>query len=132
MSEENVEVVRRWFELRDRGDTEAMMRYVDPAIETIEGPELPGAGSYIGHAGLATAYDHWVSQFDDFRMELTELIDAGSDVVAVTRHHGTGRASRVAVEAVVAYVFTVDDGMLVRLRIFATKEQALEAAGLRG
>jgi ketosteroid isomerase-like protein len=132
MSQENVEVVRRWFELLDRGETEAMMRYVDRAIETIEGPELPGAGSYVGHAGLATAYDNWASQFTDFRMELTELIDAGSDVVAVTRHHGTGRASGVAVEAVIAYVFTVEDGMFVRLRIFATRAQALEAAGLPG
>jgi ketosteroid isomerase-like protein len=132
MSQENLEVVRHWFELLDRGETEAMMRYVDPAIETTEGADLPGAGSYIGHAGLATAYDHWASQFVDFRMELTELIDAGSDVVAVTRHHGVGRASGVAVEAVIAYVFTVDDGMLVRLRIFGTKAEALEAAGLRG
>ena len=87
---------------------------------------------YLGHAGLAMAYDHWASQSDDFRVELTGLIDAGSEVVAVTRHHGTGRASGVAVEANVAYVFTVDDGRLVRMRIFATKAQALEAAGLRG
>jgi hypothetical protein len=27
-------------------------------------------------------------------------------------------------------VFTLDDGMIVRMRIFATKAQALEAAGL--
>jgi ketosteroid isomerase-like protein len=38
----------------------------------------------------------------------------------------------VAVEANIAYVFTVDDGRLVRMRIFATKAQALEAAGMRG
>jgi hypothetical protein len=37
----------------------------------------------------------------------------------------------VAVEALVAYVATVEDGKLVRLRIFNTKTQALEAAGLR-
>ena len=103
-----------------------MLRYVDPAIETIEGADLPGAQSYIGHAGLAMA------QWDDYRVELTELIDAGRDVVAVTRHHGTGRASGVPVSASVAYVFTVDDGRLVRMRICATKAEALEAAGLQG
>jgi ketosteroid isomerase-like protein len=130
MSQRNVEVVRRFFELLDRDETDALLRFVDPAIETIEGPELPGAGSYIGHAGLARAYDHWASQWDDFRLELTELIDAGRDVVAVTHHHGTGRASGVAVDTIVAYLFTVDDGRIVRLRIFATKAQALDAAGL--
>jgi ketosteroid isomerase-like protein len=132
MSQDNVEVVRRVFELFGRGETEALLRYVDPAIETIEGAEMPGAESYVGHAGLARAYDHWASQWDDFRVELTEMIDAGSDVVAVTRHQGTGRASGVAVEAFVSYVFTVEEGRLVRMRIFTTRAEALEAAGLGG
>jgi ketosteroid isomerase-like protein len=131
MSQENVELVRRWFQLFDRGEMEAALQHVDPAIETIEGAELPGAASYFGHAGLAMAYDHWAGQWDDFRIELKELIDAGSDVVAVTRHHGTGRASGAAVQALVAYVFTVEHGKLVRLRIFNTKAQALEAVGLQ-
>ena len=121
----------RWFELVGRGEHGAALQYVDPAIETHEGVELPGAASYFGHAGLAMAYEHWASQFDDLRIELKELIDAGRDVVAVTRHQGTGRASGVAVEALVAYVATVEDGKLVRLRIFNTKTQALEAAALR-
>jgi hypothetical protein len=34
-------------------------------------------------------------------------------------------------EAVVAYVWTVEAGKLVRFRIFNTKAQALEAVGLR-
>jgi hypothetical protein len=32
---------------------------------------------------------------------------------------------------VVAYVFTVEDGKFVRMCIFSTKTQALEAVGLR-
>lgn len=123
--------MRRWFELFARGNTAAALRYVDPAIETFEGPELPGASTYSGHAGLATAYDHWAGQWDDFHMELEELIDAGRDVVAVTRHQGTGRASGAAVETLVAYALTVDDGKIVWLRIFDTRVQALEAVGLR-
>ncbi len=121
----------RWCELVGLGEHGAALQYVDPAIETHEGPALPGAASYSGHAGLAMAYEHWASQFDDLRIELKELIDAGRDVVAVTRHRGTGRASGVAVEALVAYAATVEDSKLVRLRIFNTKTQALEAAGLR-
>jgi ketosteroid isomerase-like protein len=127
MSQEDLEVVRHWFELFSRGEHEAALRYVDPAIETHEGAELPGATSYFGHAGLAMAYEHWASQFDDLRIELEELIDAGSDVVAVTRHHGRGRASGVTVETVVAWVFTVRRGKLARMRIFSSKLEALEA-----
>jgi ketosteroid isomerase-like protein len=130
MSQQNVEVVERCIDLFGRGELQAALQYVDPAVETNEGPELPGAADYHGHAGLARAYDHWVDQGQDFRFELTELIDAGSDVVAVTRHRGTGRASGVTVEALVAYVVTVESGKLVRIRIFNTKAQALEAVGL--
>jgi ketosteroid isomerase-like protein len=53
-------------------------------------------------------------------------------VVLVTRHHGTGRASGVTVQTLVAYVVTVRDGKLVRLRIFDTRAQAFDAVGLRG
>lgn len=129
MAQENVEVVRSWFERFARGDSEEALEYIDPAIETFEGPELPGASAYSGHAGLVAAYEHWAGQWDDFHMELEELIDAGRDVVAVTRHHGTGRASGAAVETLVAYALTVDGGKIVRLRIFDTKAQALEAVG---
>jgi ketosteroid isomerase-like protein len=93
MSHDNVEVVTRWFELVRRGDTEAALQFVDPAGETREGPELPGATSYFGHAGAIMAYENWAEQWDDFSMELEELVDAGSEVVLVTRHRGTGRAS---------------------------------------
>jgi ketosteroid isomerase-like protein len=131
MSRENVELVRRCFDLFGRGEMEAVLRYIDPAIETIEPPEIPGSASYRGHSGLAKAYEHWASQWDDFRVELEELIDAGSDVVAVTTHHGTGRASGANVGGLVAYVFTVRDGKLARMQIFNTRAEALVAAGLR-
>ena len=131
VSQENVQLVTHCFELFNRGEREAMLRYVDPGIETNEGVELPGATSYLGPEGVATAYEHWARQWDDFRMELTEVIDAGNDVVLVTRHHGTGRASGAPVQTSVAYVFTVDDGKLIRLRIFNTKAQAMEAVGLQ-
>jgi ketosteroid isomerase-like protein len=62
-------------------------------------------------------------------MQLKEL-DAGGDLIAVTRHLGAARASGAAVEALVAYVFTADAGKLVRIRIFNTKAQALEAVRL--
>jgi ketosteroid isomerase-like protein len=131
MSQDKVEVVVRWFELLGRGEAAAALQYVDPAVETHEGPELPGAGTYFGHAGLAKAYNHWADQWDDFHIKLVELVEADRDVVAVTRHHGTGRASGVPVQTLVAYVLTLDDGKLVRVRIFDTKAQALEAVGLR-
>jgi hypothetical protein len=42
MSEENVQLVMRCLDLFNRGEMEAMLRYVDPAIETTEGVEASG------------------------------------------------------------------------------------------
>jgi uncharacterized protein len=130
MSQENVEIVRRCFGLFGRGETEALLAHIDPAIETIEPREIPGSNTYRGYDGLAVAYEHWAAQWDDFRVELEELVDAGSDVVAISRHRGKGRTSGVPVAGLVAYVFTVHHGKLIRMRIFNTKAEALEAVGL--
>jgi hypothetical protein len=54
MSQENLAVVGRCFELFGRGEVEVALRFVDPA-ETNEGAELPGAANYRGHAGLGMA-----------------------------------------------------------------------------
>ena len=67
MSRENVELVQRCFDLFGRGEMEAVLQYVDPAMETIEPPEIPGSATYRGHSGLAKAYEHWASQWRERR-----------------------------------------------------------------
>jgi hypothetical protein len=41
MSQENVEVVMRWFELFGRGEHEAALRYVDPSTRGAARPTAP-------------------------------------------------------------------------------------------
>jgi hypothetical protein len=45
---------------------------------------------------------------------------------------GRGRGSGVEVKAEAAWLHTVKDGLIVHLLTFATWEEAIEAAGLRG
>ena len=61
-----------------------------------------------------------------------ELIDAGEDqVVAVLRFGGHAKQSGVGTEQTFATVYTIRDGKIARGREYATRDQALEAAGLR-
>jgi ketosteroid isomerase-like protein len=64
------------------------------------------------------------------RTEVEEWIDAEEHVIAMVRAYGKGRRSGVPVDMVQAHLWTVRDGKLLRLRILATRQQALEAAGL--
>jgi hypothetical protein len=68
--------------------------------------------------------------FAEVRWEPQEFIDLGHAVVVVTKVFAIGRGSDVRTEMDETDVFWFRDGLIVRLQGFATKEQALEAAGL--
>jgi ketosteroid isomerase-like protein len=59
------------------------------------------------------------------------LIDAGNDsVVAFFHQSATGRGSGVPVEQEYAVIYELQDGQLVRMRLYIDRAEALEAAGL--
>ena len=64
-------------------------------------------------------------------MEPQDLIDAGDEVVASVRLVGVGRQSGVETMANAAHIWTFRDGKIVRLTVFQTLQEALEAMGLR-
>ena len=73
----------------------------------------------------------WPTQWEDFRIDLLEVIDAGDDVcVSVTRHRGRGSGSGIEMDFQVFYVQHGRNGKLARLEMYLSREQALEAVGL--
>ena len=73
-----------------------------------------------------------LDMFDDFKVEPMELIDAGEDqIIAVGRISGRAKLSGVETDLTSAALYTIRDGKIARGREYWTKEQALEAAGLR-
>ena len=73
--------------------------------------------------------------FEDGSMwlEPIEYIDSADDawLVVPYRFGGTGRHTGIAVKFEFVHVFTLRDGMTVRVNVYETREQALEAVGLR-
>jgi ketosteroid isomerase-like protein len=131
MSQENVEIVRRVYELFRRGNYRAALAYFDPDVETVEPEGMPGAASYFGHAGLAEAFFHFADAWSSYTVEIEQLSEAGDVVVAIARYHATGRESGVAVETTVAHVYAFENGRIARWEMFNTRDEALEAVGLR-
>jgi ketosteroid isomerase-like protein len=61
-----------------------------------------------------------------------ELIDAGGDtVVAVERIGGRAQLSGVETVQIIVDAVTIRNGKIARGHLYPTREQALEAAGLR-
>jgi ketosteroid isomerase-like protein len=67
----------------------------------------------------------------DFRSEPEAIVDAGDYVVATIHNTGRGASSEAAVEMRVPVVLEIREGKLVRLEVFETRAEALEAVGLR-
>jgi ketosteroid isomerase-like protein len=133
MSEENVEIVRDATVAYNRGDLDACIEYWADDIDhrAVEGA-LDDRGPIHGKDAVRAYLQDWIDTFDDLRAEPVELIDAGEDqVVAVVRFGGRAKLSGVETDLTFAVLYTIRDGKIARGREYWTREEALEAAGLR-
>ncbi|HEX6586058.1 MAG TPA: nuclear transport factor 2 family protein [Solirubrobacterales bacterium] len=131
MSEENVEVVKSVVEAWNRGDYSAALEPVAPEIKVESNLGGDIDGTYEGIAGLQKWLAGFWGSFVDFHTEIEDCISQGDEVVFSAHHYGRGKGSGVGVEMHNWQVCTVRDGKIVRYRLFRTKPEALEAAGLR-
>ena len=148
MSQENIEIVRQFYEAVERGfraywedprsaedswnagevgdEGVEMARYVHPNAEwkTL----LTG----ITYAGIARGFDQLVDAAKDYRITLKEVKDLGGDnVLAVVKSAMKGRESGIDVTVLIFVVVTVRDGLITRMAEHLERSDALEAAGLR-
>jgi ketosteroid isomerase-like protein len=127
VSEANVELVRETYDaFWRRRDPEASTAHLSPDIEWVTPLE---AEPRRGPDEVAEFFSDWLSTFKDHEIEY-EFRDAGNRVVVIIHLSGKGRESGVEVEMSAGQVWTVRDGALVRMEMFRTPEEALEAAGL--
>jgi ketosteroid isomerase-like protein len=133
MSEENVETVRRYLRAYEQLDVEKGISFMHPDVtwRAIEGAP-DDIGVFRGHQAMRDYYQEWIDIFADPRSELVEdLIEVGDRVVAVVRYIGRIKGSDKEVEMTLAIVFRVRDGKIASGREYATRAEALDAAGLR-
>jgi ketosteroid isomerase-like protein len=69
-------------------------------------------------------------EFDSPRIEVHDLTDAGDQVLVSVTLRGRGKQSGVEASWDVWHLWTMQDGKVVHGQAFASREKALEAAGL--
>jgi ketosteroid isomerase-like protein len=134
MSAENVEIVRGLYASMAAGEGENAFDVYDVEIEwDVSGApwllELGFDPVYRGHAGVRRGLRGWLEAWDTIDYEAMELVDAGDDVIAFVHLSARGRTSGVEVTYLHPQVWTVRDGKITRMRVFADREQALQAVG---
>jgi ketosteroid isomerase-like protein len=133
MSQENVEIVRRGNAAFNSGDYEGFAESLHPEVEFRDRAHAADAPETLkGAQALLSLLSEWQESFDDFRAEISEYIDAGDDVVCVTRWTGRGKASDAVVDVSQVDVYELREGKIVRATLaYPDKTTALEAVGLR-
>jgi ketosteroid isomerase-like protein len=104
---------------------------VAPDAVIVQPPEVPDAKSYEGRNAVVESLEDWPTQWDDFRLDLVEVIDVSDDVlISVTHQTGRGSHSRIEMDIQVFFVTHVRDGKIWRMEMFFSRDQALKAAWL--
>jgi hypothetical protein len=118
------------YESYNRRGTEAILAFVDPGVEWSDAPELIDGGVWRGHDGVRHGLARWTRQWDGYRIDPVEFLDAGLGRMLVRcRQRGRGESSAVVVESDLFMV--LDNARAVEMRMFFGHEQALRALSPR-
>jgi ketosteroid isomerase-like protein len=130
MSEPNVEVVARLFELYVSGGVEAVLEVLDDEVVIEIPPDLSAEPDvYVGHDGARRYFAGFAGMLDDVRYVPLELIPEGETVLARVRLGGRGASSGLDVDLEAVVVHELADGKVVRMRPYPDLESARQALG---
>jgi ketosteroid isomerase-like protein len=134
MSQENVEIAARWYEVAtSKAELLAgMSRTMALCHPEVEWTAPEDGTTYQGREGVRQRLEEWLESFDDYRYEVQRIVDCGgNEVLVVATEVGRGATSGAEVRSTHFELLTIRNGMIVRIREFYDERTALEAAGLR-
>ena len=132
MSKENVEIVRRSLEAFNQGDIDGALEMYDPRAEVT----TLLSGTARGHSEIRAVIREREKAMGAVQYLLEEVVDAGDTVVGVVRATGKGRLSGISeadfpTAPLLAIVWTLRAGLVIRHQMFTTRAEAMAAAGLQ-
>ena len=90
----------------------------------------PFKGVYPGRAGITEWFSSFIEAWEEFSWTPQEFIELDDDrMIVVNRLRMRGKGSGVDVEATGAQLWTFRDGKPIRIKVFQSRSDALEAAG---
>jgi ketosteroid isomerase-like protein len=137
MSQENVEIVRRIYEVF-AGDWTAgeslettLPELADPDIHIDMTRRVINPASYDGYEGVRRVRDEVREVWAEWTTEAERLIDAGDSVVVIETQRGRGASSGLEVAGDRwASIWELRDGRVTLFSGYHPIEEALEAVGL--
>src|SRR5437660_12114732 len=130
MSQENVELVKRLYDVWQRGGFGPVPALMEADSEYVNPPYAVETGTRRGYEGFEIAAQAIRTVYPTRRLEPLEFYDAQNRVAVRVRVVARGFGSNVEVDTERGYVFEVRDGKVVRFAWFNEPLEALKAVGL--
>jgi ketosteroid isomerase-like protein len=131
MSQENVEVVRAFFEAWNAGDLDAIHEMYDPAVMWRAAEGWPEPGPFIGREAVMRFIEQLRNTWDADALEpISDFIDGADRIVVRFIWRGVGHGPEANMEF--TGVFTVRKGRIFGVEFFWDYAEALETMGLSG
>ena len=134
MSQENVELARRFLDAWNRRDLETIGALSDPAVEFVNSPTAVESGTRQGRDECTAALRAQWEMLLDGRQEIDRVYDRGDEVIVLGRVSRRMPESEARIDDRVLTSFTIRAGKFTRCQVLgfgATEvQEALEAVGL--
>jgi ketosteroid isomerase-like protein len=128
MSQENVDVARRFYAAWNAGDMTAIRELYDPDVVVRTADGWPEPGPYVGRETVLRWFAQLQETWDAQSVELVSLVDAGDRIVVRQVWHGSGHGPESTIEF--STVTTLRNGKTILVEYFWDHTEALEAVGL--
>ena len=125
-------MVRRAIDSINRGNFLMATEYTADDFEMDWSNSIgPLSGVYRGREQLNEVFESFRDAWDRLHWEIQEVVDLeGELVLVVNRIRMRGRTSRAEVEATGVQVWTIRNRKLASVKLYQSKDEALEALGL--
>ena len=129
MSQENVEIVRRWNAAYNLRDMDTLIKLTDPDFE-FRSIFLAMESDFRGYEGLSAYFEAIDDAYERFVVMPDEFLDAGAAVAILARAEWRGRGSGAEGSMPLAITTWLRAGRVFRLETFTDRREGLEAVGL--
>jgi ketosteroid isomerase-like protein len=130
VSQENVEIVRSAFEAINRGDMDAALKDAAQDFEFDFSRSVGPQHGVFGRDEVPGLLGEFDGIWESVLREPDEFIEAGEQVVTPITSTHRGRDG-IELQARVAMVWTISDGVITRVTFYQELQEALEAVGQR-
>jgi len=130
MSQENVNLLYRWYEAFRAHDNDACVRDSAADVEIVSYLLEVEGTVYKGHAGVRRYIDQVFAVFPDWHARVVGTTDHGDTVIAEIRMAGRGAGSGLEIEQTTWQVTRFHGGKMTGFRAYGDRAAAFEAVGL--